>query len=55
MQAAETQERVHEGIKISLDDEQRSQTARFLEHQYEWAAQNVGPLPEAWQNNLARV
>lgn len=50
---ADTSVRVHEGPKIALPPELASRAARFLADHYTWAERTLGPLPQAWQDNLA--
>ncbi len=45
--------RVHEGTKIALPAELAARAARLLANHYTWAASTLGPLPQAWQDNLA--
>ncbi|WP_420863071.1 sulfotransferase [Algirhabdus cladophorae] len=52
---ADVRETVHAGTKVEMNEGQRAATAHFLRHQYEWVADNVGPLPDAWQSNLAKA
>lgn len=47
--------KVHAGQKAEIDAGLRPQALVFLKDQYEWAARNLGPLPQAWQDNLARA
>jgi hypothetical protein len=43
----------HEGPKAVLRDDLKPQAIRFLRRHYDWAAREVGPLPDNWQRNLA--
>ena len=45
----------HEGPKAAVKPELRARAVRFLKDHYDWAAREVGPLPQAWQDNLARA
>ncbi|SMY07782.1 sulfotransferase [Flavimaricola marinus] len=47
-------DRAHEGPKARMKEELKPQAIRFLKRQYDWAAQELGPLPDNWQHNLAR-
>lgn len=46
--------RVHQGDKASMRENLVPQAVRFLKTQYDWVAQNVGPLPAQWQVSLAK-
>ena len=46
---------VHKGETAKVDPELVGPTIRFLKDQYDWVAANVGPLPQQWQDNLARA
>jgi len=46
---------VHKGEPLKLNDRQRRDAAEFLAPQYAYAEQHYGPLPDAWQANLARI
>lgn len=48
-------EPVHEGPILPFPDDLREQALDFLRDQYEWVARNVGPLPQAWQDTMART
>ncbi len=48
-------EPVHEGPRLAFPEDLREQALDFLQDQYEWVGRNVGPLPQAWQDNLART
>lgn len=50
---AETGRRVHEGMQVAMQDDLAVRAARFLKGHYDWAARTLGPLPQAWQDNLA--
>lgn len=45
--------RVHEGPKVALPEALAARAARMLADHYAWAARTLGPLPQAWQDNLA--
>ena len=49
------QDPAHEGPKAVMRADLVPQAVRFLKDQYEWAAREMGPLPAAWQHNLARA
>ena len=46
---------VHQGPEVVMMDKLRPRALGLLNEQYEWVARNVGPLPQRWQDNLARV
>ena len=46
---------VHQGQEVVMLDKLRPRALGLLNEQYEWVARNVGPLPQRWQENLARV
>jgi len=54
-QSADVAETVHAGEKVEMNAGQKAASAHFLRHQYEWVADNVGPLPNEWQANLAKA
>ena len=43
----------HEGPRVAMRDDLAAQAVRFLADHYAWAARTLGPLPRAWQDNLA--
>lgn len=45
----------HQGVKLKLNDRQRSEAARFLAPEYDYVEKTFGPLPERWQANMARM
>ena len=45
---------VHEGPEVVMLDKLRPKALGLLNEHYEWVARNVGPLPQRWQDNLAR-
>ncbi len=47
--------RVHQGPEVVMLDKLRPRALGLLNEHYEWVARNVGPLPQRWQDNLARV
>ena len=51
----DTARHVHRGIDLRLDDSLRGRATDYLRYQYDWVAEHVGPLPDKWQSNLARV
>lgn len=52
---ADGQAKAHEGPRAVLRADLAAQAARFLKDHYDWAARNLGPLPQAWQDTLARI
>jgi len=46
---------VHEGQDVVMRDRLRPRALGLLNEHYEWVARNVGPLPQRWQDNLARA
>ena len=52
---SESDPNVHKGGPAKVNPERVGPTIRFLKEQYDWVAANVGPLPQKWQDNLARV
>lgn len=46
---------VHQGPEVVMLDKLRPRALGLLNEHYEWVARNVGPLPQRWQDNLARV
>ena len=46
---------VHQGQEVVMLDKLRPRALGLLNEHYEWVARNVGPLPQRWQDNLARV
>ncbi|MBW7922780.1 MAG: sulfotransferase [Rubellimicrobium sp.] len=50
---ADATRRVHEGPGITLPADLAARAARMLAGHYAWAARTLGPLPQAWQDNLA--
>lgn len=47
--------KAHEGPRAELREDLAARAVRFLKDHYDWAARTVGPLPRAWQDNLARA
>ena len=45
----------HEGPEVVMLDKLRPRALGMLNAHYEWVARNVGPLPQRWQDNLARA
>lgn len=45
----------HEGAEVVMLDKLRPRALGMLNEHYEWVARNVGPLPQRWQDNLARA
>ncbi len=48
-------EKVHEGPKVAMRDDLRPMALEMLRPQYDWVAENVGPLPAEWRANLENV
>lgn len=48
-------EPVHTGPEVVMLDKLRPRALGLLNEHYEWVARNVGPLPQRWQDNLARA
>ncbi len=46
---------VHQGAEVVMLDKLRPRALKLLNDHYEWAARNIGPLPERWQENRARM
>ncbi|MEO1639000.1 MAG: sulfotransferase [Pseudomonadota bacterium] len=45
----------HVGQEVVMLDKLRPRALGLLNEHYDWVARNVGPLPQRWQDNLARV
>lgn len=45
----------NEGPEVAMLDKLRARALGLLNEHYEWVARNVGPLPQRWQDNLARA
>ena len=45
----------NEGPEVVMLDKLRPRALGLLNEHYEWVARNVGPLPQRWQDNLARA
>jgi hypothetical protein len=52
---AEVKQPVHEGPEVVMLDKLRPRALGLLNEHYEWVARNIGPLPQRWQDNLARA
>lgn len=52
---ATLQDPVHEGPEVVMRDKLRPRALGLLNEHYDWVARNVGPLPQRWQDNLARA
>lgn len=48
-------DRAHAGPQAQMKEQLKPQAIRFLRQQYDWAAREIGPLPDNWQRNLARA
>ncbi|MEJ6402086.1 sulfotransferase [Yoonia sp. 2307UL14-13] len=46
---------VHEGPPVVMLDKLRPRALGLLNEHYDWVARNVGPLPDRWQENRARM
>lgn len=46
---------VHAGQRAVMCETLRPKAMEMLNDQYEWVARNVGPLPQRWQDNQARM
>jgi hypothetical protein len=46
---------VHQGPEVVMLDKLRPKALKMLNEHYEWVARNVGPLPQRWQDNQARM
>ena len=46
---------VHAGPEVVMLDKLRPKALKLLNEHYEWVARNVGPLPQRWQDNQARM
>ena len=46
---------VHQGPEVVMLDKLRPRALKLLNEHYDWAARNVGPLPQNWQDNRARI
>lgn len=46
---------VHAGQGAMMRETLRPKAMEMLNDQYEWVARNVGPLPQRWQDNQARM
>ncbi|PJI92277.1 sulfotransferase family protein [Yoonia maricola] len=44
----------NKGPEVVMLDKLRPRALGLLNEHYEWVARNVGPLPQRWQDNLAR-
>lgn len=51
--AAPGAERVHAGPEAPMRDDLRIKALRFLKDHYDWAARELGPLPDNWRQNYA--
>ena len=45
----------NEGPEVAMLDKLRPRALGLLNEHYDWVARNVGPLPQRWQDNLARA
>ncbi len=52
---AEVARPANEGPEVVMLDKLRPRALGMLNEHYEWVARNVGPLPQRWQDNLARA
>jgi len=51
----EVQQPVHGGPEVVMVDKLLPRSCGLLNEHYEWVARNIGPLPQRWQDNLARA
>jgi len=51
----EVQQPAHRGPEVVMLDKLRPRALGLLNEHYEWVARNIGPLPQRWQDNLARA
>lgn len=51
---AEVTHPANAGPEVVMLDKLRPRALGLLNEHYEWVARNVGPLPQRWQDNLAR-
>jgi len=47
--------RAHEGKPVAMRPDLVAQAVAYLRDQYDFVARDMGPLPQEWQTNLARV
>ncbi len=52
---AEGEARPHEGPAVALREDLAAKAVGFLKEHYDWAAREMGPLPQEWQDTLARA
>lgn len=52
---ADLAHKAHEGKPAVMRPELRAAAMTFLRPQYEFVARELGPLPQSWQDNLARA
>lgn len=50
---ADSRRKVHAGMDMTMREDLAIRAVRFLQDHYDWAARTLGPLPRAWQDNLA--
>ncbi len=50
---ADGEAKAHEGPRAEIRDDLAAAAVRFLRDHYDWASLTLGPLPKAWQDNLA--
>ena len=46
---------VHKGPEVVMLDKLRPRAVKLLSEHYDWVSRNVGPLPDRWQENRARM
>lgn len=51
----ETTKKVHEGVRLSMDDEMLGWAAEFTAPHYAFVKETFGALPERWNSNMVRV
>ncbi len=52
---AEVAKPAHTGPEVMMLDKLRPRALGLLNEHYEWVARHIGPLPQRWQDNLARA
>ena len=52
---AQVAQPAHAGPEVVMLDKLRPRALGLLNEHYEWVARHIGPLPQRWQDNLARA
>ncbi|SLN30726.1 hypothetical protein AQS8620_00973 [Aquimixticola soesokkakensis] len=52
---ADTDKRVHEGVKIKMNERQKREAQEFLAPHYAYVEETLGMLPQRWHANMVRV